>query len=83
MIGMRQMGAGIAVCLLAAGHSVTAVETDDGTRRTARRRVLALLCESQRNGLLRRDATLLVQRLEVTADYAALRSIDVVVESNL
>lgn len=83
VIGMGQMGAGIAVCLLTAGHPVTAVETDDGARATARRRVLAMLRESQRNGLLRRDATQLIRRLEVSADYTALGNIDVVVESNL
>ncbi len=73
VIGMGQMGAGIAVCLLTAGHPVAAVETDGGTRDTARRRVLALLRESQRNGLPRRDATQLIRRLGISAGIGFYR----------
>ena len=69
---MGQMGAGITVYLLTADHPVAAVETDDGTRATARWRALAMLRESERNGLLRCEATQLIRPLEISADYAAL-----------
>jgi 3-hydroxyacyl-CoA dehydrogenase len=54
IVGLGLMGTSIAACLLGRNQKVFAIESDTGNRRTARRRVSALLRGMSREGLLRR-----------------------------
>ncbi|MEK7405292.1 MAG: 3-hydroxyacyl-CoA dehydrogenase family protein [Acidobacteriota bacterium] len=80
IVGLGLMGTSIAACLLAAGHRVAGVEADASKRRIAARRVLALLGESRKEGLLRGIPSEIIKRLHVGGDYIALKGADIVIE---
>jgi 3-hydroxybutyryl-CoA dehydrogenase len=78
---MGLMGTSIVTCLLAAGHPLAAVEIDAAKRRSATRRVLALLEELKKEGLLKSDPRRLVERFTVSDSYSVLAESAVVIES--
>jgi 3-hydroxybutyryl-CoA dehydrogenase len=78
---MGLMGSSIAACLLAAGHTVAAIEQDPGRRRKASRRVLALLQGSRKERLLKADPKNLLRRLSISSDYRHLHESQIVIES--
>src|SRR5438309_4637330 len=80
VVGMGLMGSSIAACLLAAGHTVAAVEADPATLRKAPRRVLSLLKGLREERLLRSDPRRIMRRLTISQDYSALRQSQIVVE---
>jgi 3-hydroxybutyryl-CoA dehydrogenase len=75
------MGTSIAACLLARGHNVSAVESNIGKRRTARRRVSSLLGEMRREKLLRRAPERVLEHFHVSGQYVELAECDIVIES--
>ena len=81
LIGLGLMGRSIAACLLSAGHGVTAVARREDNHPAARRRVLQLLRQMRREGLMRRNPETLIARLTISEDYRALTHCDVVIES--
>ena len=80
VVGMGLMGSSIATCLLAAGHTVAAVEVDPAQLKRAPGRVLSLLEGLTGEGLLSSNPKKIVKRLTVSADYSALRECQIVVE---
>ena len=81
LIGLGLMGTSIAACLLSAGHPVSAVERDASRRKSARRRVRALLAASRKEGLLKDDPSTLVRQLAAREGYASLEGCQLVIES--
>jgi len=81
VIGLGLMGTSIVACLLAAGHPVVAVTRSLAKHRNTRRRVLALLREMKKEGLLKSDPARIVQQLTISEDYAMLAGREIVVES--
>src|SRR5215831_5837144 len=81
LVGVGLMGTSIAACLLAHNQKVFAVEADGGKRRSARRRVLALLHEMRRERLLRLSPVRLLEYFHVSVGYAGLAECDIVIES--
>jgi 3-hydroxybutyryl-CoA dehydrogenase len=75
------MGRSIIACLLAAGHPVIAITRSLDKRGETRRRVLDLLRQMKREGLLKRDPEKLVAKLEISSDYAKLAPCGIVIES--
>lgn len=80
VVGMGLMGSSIAACLLAAGHSVAAVEVDPGTLKKAFRRVLSLLEGLREEGLLTSDPRRILRKLTISEDYSVLRQSQIVIE---
>ncbi len=83
IVGMGLMGTSIAACLLIAGHPVAAVEVDASKRRSAARRVLALLKGAKKEGLLRTDPARLIKRFTASDNYSVIETSQIVVESTL
>jgi 3-hydroxybutyryl-CoA dehydrogenase len=81
VVGLGLMGTSIAACLLARDQKVFAVETDIGKRRTARRRVFALLREMRRERLLRRTPERVLEHFHVSGRYVELAECEIVIES--
>lgn len=81
VVGLGLMGTSIATCLLAAGHPVVAIDLDARKRRSARRRIGALLEEMRREKLLHDRPVAVLRRFTVAEDYAALRDAQVVIEA--
>jgi 3-hydroxybutyryl-CoA dehydrogenase len=75
------MGTSIAACLLGRDQEVFAIESDTGKRRTARRRVSALLRGMNREGLLRQTPESVLERFHVADRYEELAECDIVLES--
>ena len=72
--------ASLAGCLLAAGHTVAAVEVDPTRFRKASRRVRSLLKGMVEENLLKSKPRSILRRLTISADYAALRNSQIVIE---
>ncbi len=83
VVGMGLMGTSISACLLSAGHRLFCVETNPAKLRTSRRRLLALMKDAERNGLLRAPASILIDRAMISADLSNLKDAEVVVESTV
>jgi 3-hydroxybutyryl-CoA dehydrogenase len=81
VVGMGLMGSSIAACLLAAGHTVIAIEEDPARRRKAPRRVLTLLQASRRERLLEAEPKNVLRRLRMSNDYGLLHERQIVIES--
>lgn len=81
IVGIGLMGSSIAACLLAAGHTVVAIEEDPARRERAPRRVLALLRGSTKERLLAADPKRLLQKLSISSDYRDLHETQIVIES--
>jgi 3-hydroxybutyryl-CoA dehydrogenase len=75
------MGTSIAACLLARNQRVFAIESDMGKRRTARRRVSALLHGMNREGLLRRTPKSVLALFHIADRYEELANCEIVLES--
>jgi len=80
VVGMGLMGSSIATCLLAAGHTVAAVETDPAKLRKSPRRVRLLLEGLTEERLLSANPKKILRRLTVSADYSVLRQAQIVME---
>ena len=81
VIGLGLMGTSIVTCLVAAGHSVVAIDKDSIRRSGLKRRVAALLRDMRREKLLAQDPGGLLKNLSTSNDFAALRSCGLVIES--
>jgi len=81
VIGLGLMGTSIAACLLAAGHPVTAVESDASRRRSARGRLLALLEGSRKEGLLKSAPSKIIRQFATGEDLSVLAESQIVIES--
>lgn len=81
LIGLGLMGRSIAACLLSAGHGVTAVARREDNHPAARRRVLQLLRQMKREGLMRRNPESLMPRFTISEDYHTLAHCEIVIES--
>lgn len=80
VVGLGLMGSSIAACLLAAGHTVAAVEANPVRRRRAPRVVLSLLEGLREERLLRSDPRSLLKKLTISEGYSALRQSQIVIE---
>ena len=80
VVGMGLMGSSIAACLLAAGHTVAAVDVDLAKLRKAPRRVLPLLEGLREERLLSTNPRRILRRLTVSPDYSVLRQSQIVIE---
>lgn len=81
VVGLGLMGTSIAACLLASNQKVFAIESDICRRRTARRRVSALLRGMSQEGLLRRTPESVLEGFQVSGRYGDLVECDIVLES--
>lgn len=79
--GGGRMGAGIAHTFLAAGCTVTVVESDDDAADSARERVVTSLGKAADRGVLDGTAAQVAARLTATADTGLLGDSDLVVEA--
>jgi 3-hydroxybutyryl-CoA dehydrogenase len=80
---MGLMGTSIATCLLAAGHPVVGIDVSNKQLGAARRKIGPLLREMKREGLLKSDPNKALRRLTLSADYASLRGVELVLESTV
>ncbi len=81
VVGLGLMGTSIVTCLVAAGHSVVAIDKDAARRRNLKRRVLVLLRDMRREKLLTKEPAGLLKRLSTSDDFGALRGCRLVIES--
>lgn len=81
LVGLGLMGSSIATCLLAAGHSVTALVIDLGTAEEARQRIGTYLAQLHEEGILQTPTDALLQHLTITDDVSLLKNHELVVES--
>jgi 3-hydroxybutyryl-CoA dehydrogenase len=81
IVGTGLMGSSIASCLLAAGHTVAAVEADAARLKKAPRRILAFLKGLRTERLLKSDPNQLLRKLSIASDYSRLRGSAIVIES--
>jgi len=81
VVGLGLMGTSIATCLVAAGHSVVAIDKDAARRRNLKRRVSFLLREMRREKLLSKDPAALLKNVSTSGDFAAFRDCGLVIES--
>jgi 3-hydroxybutyryl-CoA dehydrogenase len=80
VVGMGLMGSSIAACLLAAGHTVAAIDADPARVRKGPRQVLSLLEGLREEGLLRSDPRRILKRLTISENYSDLSQSQIVVE---
>src|SRR5215471_9032777 len=80
VVGMGLMGSSITACLLAAGHTVAAVEANPAKVKKAPRRVLSLLEGLTKERLLGSNPRRLLTRLTVSEEYSVLRETEIVIE---
>lgn len=80
VVGLGLMGKSIAGCLLAAGHPVTAYDSDPERRAEAPRALSQILGELQSEGSLKEAPSLLLDRLSVVAGMAELSGSHIVFE---
>jgi 3-hydroxyacyl-CoA dehydrogenase len=82
VLGGGTMGAGIAAACLLAGLSVTIVERDDQRAEIARTRVLGILDDSAKRGLLGGEARERAEAaLTVATNFAPLAACDLIIEA--
>lgn len=82
VVGCGLMGAGIAEVCARSGHHVVVVEATEETAKAGRSRVEASLATAVRRGKLDADdATLVLERIDVTTDKAGLADRQIVVEA--
>lgn len=81
VVGMGLMGTSIASCLLTAGHPTVGIEIDPTKRRSAKRRLLVLLKELRKEGLLNSEPARVVARFSVSQNYSSLANSVVVIEA--
>jgi 3-hydroxybutyryl-CoA dehydrogenase len=81
VVGMGEMGATIAACLLAGGCFVAALAPGEDERRSAKRRVGRFLKRLEDAGELKLPAKQLLRRLKVSREYSVLRDCRLVIES--
>lgn len=81
VVGLGLMGTSVTTCLLAAGHPVCAVEPNAARRRSARRRILALLKQLQQEKMLKVRAASCLKRLTVAKDAGAQADCRLVMEA--
>ncbi|HXY07267.1 MAG TPA: 3-hydroxyacyl-CoA dehydrogenase family protein [Terriglobales bacterium] len=80
VVGMGLMGSSIAACLLAAGHTVTAVDVDPTRFRRASERVRSFLEGLIKEKLFGSKPRDTLKRLTISADYSTLRNCQIVIE---
>ena len=80
VVGMGLMGSSITACLLAAGHTVAAVDANPAKLKKAPRRVLSMLEGLTKERLLRSNPRRLLTRLTVSEEYSVLRETEIVIE---
>jgi 3-hydroxybutyryl-CoA dehydrogenase len=83
VVGMGLMGTSIAACLLAAGHRLYCVDANPAQLRTARRRLLQVLKEAERQNSLNESPSLLIERVTISDNFAILKEAKFVIESTV
>jgi 3-hydroxybutyryl-CoA dehydrogenase len=81
IIGPGLMGRSIAACLLAAGHTVTAVTNDLEGSAAASQRIHDLLQEMRQEGLLLEDAAAVMRRFTLTDCLSDAAGAEIVFET--
>jgi 3-hydroxybutyryl-CoA dehydrogenase len=81
VVGLGLMGRSIAACLLGAGHRVTGITNDIGTREDTIERVREFLEEMRSEGIVQEPAHELLRRFRVSDRYADVASCGIVFES--
>ena len=81
VVGLGLMGTSIVTCLLAAGHSIVAIDKDATRRRSLKRRVSLLLRDMRREKLLSKEPASVLKHLSTSDDFGALRACGLVIES--
>lgn len=81
VIGLGLMGHSIIACLLSAGHPVIGFSRNLSRHRNTQSRVLALLREMSREGLLKQDPAVLARRLVLSESYTKAADCGIVIES--
>src|ERR1043165_2866374 len=80
-VGLGLMGSSIATCVLAAGHTVTALVKTMDQAKGARIRILGYLEELYEEGMLKENPALALARLTITDDVNQLEGFEMVIES--
>jgi len=75
------MGSSIATCILAAGHTVTALVKTMDQAKGARIRILGYLEELYEEGMLKENPALALARLTITDDVNQLEGFEIIIES--
>jgi 3-hydroxybutyryl-CoA dehydrogenase len=81
VVGLGLMGRSIVACLLGAGHRVTGITNELGSRDETRARVREFLDEMITEELVRPPVSALMQRFQISAAYTDLSSCHIVFES--
>jgi 3-hydroxybutyryl-CoA dehydrogenase len=81
IVGLGLMGSSITACILAAGHEVTSLTRHIEKAAEARKRILSFLEQLQKEGNLKEDPVICIQRLTITDDYSLLADHEVIIES--
>ncbi len=81
VVGLGLMGTSIVTCLLAAGHSIVAIDKDATRRRSLKRRVSLLLRDMRREKLLSKEPASVLKHLSTSDDFGSLRACGLVIES--
>ncbi len=81
VVGMGEMGTGIAACLLMAGHTVMAVEPHASARRQCVQNLRALLKQCKREKSFEGDPDEAMGRLSLSTDFSILAASQIVLES--
>lgn len=80
-VGLGLMGSSIVTCILAAGHDVTSLIKDIDKSAEAKERISGFLIQLRREGILKEDPEIVIQRLLITNEASLLKDHEVVIES--
>ena len=83
VVGMGLMGISISACLLGAGHRLCCVESDPAKLRSTRKRLLKVLKDAAKQGLIREAPSVLAGRVSISREIASLKDAEIVIESTV
>lgn len=81
VVGLGLMGSSIVTCILAAGHTVTALARHIERAEDARKRILNFLKQLKEEKILAEEPQVVAERLTITDDYSLLADCKLVIES--
>ena len=83
VVGMGLMGTSIAACLAGAGHRLSCIESDPAKLRTARKRLLNVLNDAWKTGLISVPPDTVMRQVIISGEYFDLKAAEIVIESTV